>query len=205
MDIIERTMAIRDNLPNITSNMIDFSLAPIPPFSGKGPIKLIIIGQDPTIRNIQQRSKIKCTLNLDREKGALRRYIENICSGLNLSLDNVYATNVYKYFYTIPPSDTPDVLKVHLTPNLELLKTELSELEECPIITLGEPVLKLLINNEQRVRNYWDYKECGFHYNSPVNNVLHRCLFPFPHQPSMRKELYKTNFSRYLDYMRNCF
>lgn len=147
MDIIEKVIAIRDNLPQKSSNLIDYSLASIPPFCGKKTIKLIIIGQDPTIRNIKQRNKIQYALNLDNNKSPLRKYIEKICVGLDLSLDNIYATNIYKYFYTFPPADNPDVLNLHLEPNLKLLESELSDFEKCPIITLGEPVLKLLTNS----------------------------------------------------------
>lgn len=202
MDIIAKVIAIRDSLPQVSSNLIDYSLAPIPPFCGKKTIKLIILGQDPTIRNIKQRSKIQCTLNLDNNS-ALRKYIEKICVGLDLSLDNIYATNIYKYFYTVPPADTPDVLKLHLVPNLKLLESELSDFEKCPIITLGEPVLKLLTNTNEKVRNYWNYGRCGFHYNLSSNNILRRQIFPFPHQPSIRKKLYNGYFLMYLDYMKN--
>ncbi len=202
MDIIEKVIAIRDSLPQESSNLIDYSLAPIPPFCGKKTIKLIILGQDPTIRNIKQRSKIQYALNLDNNKSPLRKYIEKICAGLDLSLDNIYATNIYKYFYTFPPADNLDVLKRHLEPNLKLLESELSDFEECPIITLGEPVLKLLTNSNEKVRDYWNYNDCGFHYNSPIQNILHRPIFPFPHQPSIRKEFYNGNFLRYLDYMK---
>lgn len=203
MNIIEKVIAIRDSLPQVSSNLIDFSLNPIPPFCGKKTIKLIILGQDPTIRNIKRRNKIQTTLNLDNNNGALRKYIEKICIGLDLSLDNIYATNIYKYFYTYPPADTPNVLKIHLSPNIKLLESELSDFEKCPIITLGEPVLKLLTNTNEKVRNYWNYNRCGFHYNLPINNILHRPIFPFPHQPSIRKRLYSGNFCIYLDYMKN--
>lgn len=188
-------------MPQIASNKIDCSLAPIPPFRSDGPIRLVIVGQDPTVRNVAQRGKIRCTLNLDREHGALRKYVDRICLGLDLSLENVYATNLFKYFYTAPPSDTPEVLAAHLRPNLELLKTELSEFEECAIITLGEPVLRLLAGAKQKVRNYWDYKGCGFHYIRAEENILNRRIFPLPHQPSMRKEFYKDKLQKYLRYM----
>ena len=35
MNIIEKVIAIRDSLPQVSSNLIDFSLNPIPPFCGK--------------------------------------------------------------------------------------------------------------------------------------------------------------------------
>ena len=197
--IIEKALAVRDNLPSLPCNAIDYSLKPIPPYIGKNQIKLIFIGQDPTIRNARQRSKIKCTLNLDKANGILRKYIESICYGLGLSIDNVYATNLFKYFYTMPPADTPVVMQTHLTPNIELLKEELEKFDKCPIITLGEPILRLLTNATQKVRNHWNYKGSGFHY--AFSHTLNRRIYPFPHQPSLRKELYQTNLKKYINYM----
>ena len=78
----------------------------VPPFMGGKDIKLIVI----TIRNEERRKNIICTLNLDKQ-GALRSYIKQICSCMEVTIDNVYATNVFKYFYERPPADTWDVLK----------------------------------------------------------------------------------------------
>lgn len=113
MDIVEKALGVRDSLVQCSVNPIDYSLGIVPPHIGSGDIKLIILGQDPTVRNAAQRAKIKRTLNLDKGKGALRVYVERICASLGLSLDNVYATNIYKYFYALPPADTFDVLSLH--------------------------------------------------------------------------------------------
>lgn len=202
-DIIAKTLKIRDILINeydSTENRIDPTLSPVPPFRGSGDIKLIIIGQDPTIRNAQSRKTISCTLNLDK-KGALRTYIETICTGLNITLDNVYATNLFKYFYTVPPANTPQILVNHLQPNLELLKEELSQYSNCTIITLGEPVLQLFTDKTYKIRNYWKYKDTSFRNISASDNILDRQIYPFPHQPSLRKSLYKTFLPDYLAYI----
>ena len=105
-DIIQR-------LSKSPSNPIQPESGIVPPFIGRCETKLIIIGQDPTIRNADRRKNINVTLNLDKN-GALRTYIEKICHSLGIQLDNVYATNLFKYFYTIPPAQTFDVLKAHL-------------------------------------------------------------------------------------------
>ena len=201
-DIIKEVINIRLKLPTKAANPINFELAPVKPFIGGSDIRLIIIGQDPTIKNERQRWNIKYTLNLDK-KGALKRYIDNICSALDLSIKNIYATNVYKYFYSTPPSRTPEVLAEHKKPNIELLKRELECFNDCPIITLGEPVLRLIINDNEKVSNYWNYRGKGYKHILPADNILGRSVFPFPHQPSMYKELYKTNFIHYTQYMKN--
>jgi len=191
-------------------NPIDKNLSPIPPFYGTDDIKLIIIGQDPTIRNKEQRSKITITLNL-KTPGSLLRYIQDdICSKLGISIENVYATDLFKYFYTKPPADTPRVLLQHFSENLKLLIEEINIFPGVPIITLGEPILKLLANElkYQKVRFHWDYdKNTGnsnhnFRYCPKEKNKLGRVIFPFPHQPSLRKNFYQETFPVYLNFMK---
>ena len=77
--------------------------------------------------------------------------------------------------------------------------------KDSPIITLGEPVLRLLTNEGEKVRDYWNFQERGYKYLSPDNNILRRYIFPFPHQPSMRKLLYNSNFKDYIKYMKDLF
>ena len=201
-DIIQR-------LPKGQSNPIQPESGVVPPFIGRDEIKLIIIGQDPTIRNVKRRSNITVTLNLDKN-GALRTYIEKICLSLGIQLDNVYATNLFKYFYTAPPAQTLDVLKAHLNDNLTLLTKELSAFPKCPIITLGEPVLNLLVNQgtPDAVKYYWDYDKKTkssngkFQFVSANDNKLARDFFPFCHQPSIRKEFYNKTFDQYVHFMK---
>ena len=76
-EIIKDVLSLRKNLQALSCNPIDFSLDPVAPMVGEGEIKLVILGQDPTVRNVRQRGKITCTLNLDKG-GALRTYMERI-------------------------------------------------------------------------------------------------------------------------------
>lgn len=188
----------------------------VPPYIGTDEIKLVVIGQDPTVRNPKSRKNVTCTLNLNKQNSALYRYIKRLCDGLGITMENVYATNLFKYFYSTPPANTPEVLRSHLQPNLELLKEELSSLclpTGCLVITLGEPVLKLLLNqnvpnNEKKVRFYWGYdsrtKEPNrnFRFVEKSKNALAYRLYPFCHQPSMRKEFYKGMMEHYIEYVR---
>lgn len=198
-------------LPVEYSNPVKQELGFVPPYMGEADIKLIIIGQDPTIRNEERRKNINCTLNLDKE-GALRRYVEQICEGLDITIDNVFATNIFKYFYTTPPANTFDVLTKHLSPNLCLLRKELSVFPDIPIITLGEPVLKLLTGNRHaKVRYYWGYdsktRTCNGEFKcvGSEENKLNRTFYPYCHQPSIRKQFYKDKdtFRKYTDYVKD--
>jgi len=207
-EIIQKSILIRDYLKYFNDheeNKIDTELLPVPPFKVSNEIKLIIIGQDPTIRHEELRIKIDTTLNLDKS-GALKTYIEKICKILEIEIENIYATNVFKYFYKIPPADTLEILQDHLAPNLKLLNDEIEPYKKVPIITLGEPVLKLLIKKEnpKKMTYYWDYNsqtkstDGEFKYSLPEENLLSRTIFPIPHQPSSIKEFYFKTFEKYI-------
>lgn len=84
------------------SSYIDTSLTPPDPFRGSGKIRLIILGQDPTVQDPENRKKIKVTLLLN-QPGRLRTYLEKVCKALEIDLDeNIYATNLLKNFFTVP-------------------------------------------------------------------------------------------------------
>ena len=71
---------------------INTSLTPPDPFRGRGKIRLIVLGQDPTVQNPEYRKKIKVTLLLN-QPGGLRTYLGKICYALDIDLDeNIYAT-----------------------------------------------------------------------------------------------------------------
>ena len=55
------------------ASYIDQSLTPPDPFRGRGEIRLIILGQDPTVQDPEYRKKIKVTLLLNHS-GGLRTY-----------------------------------------------------------------------------------------------------------------------------------
>lgn len=210
-ELLKESISIRDTLKlnnDFKENPIDDSLIPILPFIGKKEIQLIIIGQDPTIKNFNTRKNIRITLNLDT-KGALKRYVQKICNLLEISIDNVYATNIFKYFYSNPPASTIDVLYAHLNPNLVLLKKELSFLKDIPIITFGLPVFQLLVQRNSEISEYWDYnrktRKSNGNYKScsSFENKLGIEIFPFPHQPSIRKEFYKNHLNQYVNFLKS--
>ncbi len=210
--IIKISREIRDKLKrelDFKENPIDDTLDPVKPFFGKDEIKLIIIGQDPTIKNQKRREKITCTLNLDKS-GPLKKYIEEyICFGLGITLENVYATNIFKYFYTERPAKTFNILQNHLKENLNLLINELEQFQNATIITLGEPVLQLLAGTSSKVRNFWDYNQKtkqsneNFSFSLGRENLLSRDFFPFPHQTSLGKNFYCNNKFKYIEFVKN--
>ncbi len=208
IDFGKEVAGIWEQLTDYEENPIEKHRVIPPYFISSASIKLVIIGQDPTIKRVDRRKEIDCTLNLNKP-GAIRKYVKRICSKLGISIEEVYATNLFKYFYTFPPARTFPILKDHLQPNLVLLEKELSTIPQCPIITLGEPILKLLVNDNAKVRDCWGYdKQTSktseqFSFIQAKENKLNRSFFPFCHQPSFaRIPFYKETLDQYIDFVK---
>jgi hypothetical protein len=195
----------------LLSRYVDFSL-PIPDeFMGDGEIKLIFLGQDPTVKSEKARKDIHTVLNLDKN-GQLLYYLQGICRGLGLALGkNVYATNLFKNFFIQPPTQIREIdIFTEFTPYwLPLLRDELAQFPDAPVVTLGEPLLNSITKKAVKVRDFWGYVptwksgETGaFHYLRPEDTLLDRMVFPFPHQPSIRKVFYRDRLERYVAFMR---
>ena len=196
----------------ILRNDIDFSNDFILPFSKAdkpSKIKLIFIGQDPTVRRKESRAEINVTLNLDKEN-SLKTYLKKVCATLEIDLDKeVYATNLYKCFFKIPPADDQTILTRHFKVWMDLLISELSIFENAIFITLGEPLINQLIHsNSRKIKYYWDYigqtkSGMNFKCNEPSENYLKKRIYPIAHQPTWnRNEFYKTYLNDYLRFLK---
>jgi uracil-DNA glycosylase len=182
--------------------------------NNKRMIRLIVIGQDPTVKKEASREKINTVLNLDKPHGSLYKYLSQICEGLGLDLwQHVYATNFAKNFFTKPPAQIKECNVLFESTHywLPLLQEELSLFPNRLIITLGQPLLSVLLLDQKKalVHDYWGYTtdwartKPVFSFVPPEANILKQRLFPFPHQPSSRKNFYSTNLRSFLTYVRN--
>lgn len=211
----ERTNQIFEQLKSDTSvgRYVDNNL-PIPkPFVGSGTIKLIVLAQDPTVKNSKARSHIKTVLNLDKNR-SVRAYLAGVCNNLGIKItENVYATNLYKNFFIDPPTQITEVniFQVFGIYWLPLLKEEIEIYPEVPILTLGQPVLTPLVKHKAsvKIRDYWGYTpnwkfgEIGSCTSlQKKDNHLQRTIFPYPHQPSLRHEFYKLRMENYTSFVR---
>ena len=125
----------------------------------------------------------------------------------------IYDTNLLKNFFTVPPDTMrkkdPEFFQKAADYWIPLLKEEIEEFENVPVLPLGEPVLNCLTKSPDRVliRNYWGYEgpaQYGqnFGYIKPTENVLSRVVFPFPHLPGLRHRFYRQQMDGYLAFMK---
>lgn len=213
---IERELQIIRKLlsqDSVLGNDIDFSYNFIPPFSKAdqtSEVKLVIIGQDPTVRRKESRGKITATLNLDKEN-SLKTYLKKVCEILEFDLDKeVYATNLYKCFFKFPPADDETILTRHSKIWIDLLVSELSIFDNAIFISLGQPLIKQLFHSKSKeVKYYWDYigqtkSGMNFKCNESSENYLHKRVYAIAHQPSWsRNEFYKIYLNDYLKYVKS--
>lgn len=195
------------------SHFVDFEL-PIPKvYCGTGDIQSIILGQDPTVENVKSRAAITTVLNLNKP-GSLYNYLSRICIGLGLSLEeNIYATNYLKNFFKDQPTQikTIDVFREFSPYWLPLLREELEQFPQVPIISLGQPLLSAIVRSGASpcVRDYWGYmpnwkagEKGTYCFLESGKNILGRGVFPFPHQPSIGKRFYSERLNAYVAFMR---
>jgi len=193
---------------------IDASLDPPDPFRGSGKIRLIVVGQDPTVQDPVYKKKVKVVLLLN-QPGRLRTYLRKICKGLDIDLEeNVYATNLLKNFFSRPPDkinkEDPQFYQKAADYWIPLLREEIEEFKDVPVLTLGQPVLNCLIKGPDQVliRYSWGFEGPGlygknFGYIKPSENVLGRVVFPFPHLPGLSHEIYGgQQMDSYLAFMK---
>lgn len=188
---------------------------PLPrPFQGTGEIRLVILGQDPTVERSESRDRVTTVLNLDRG-GSLSTFLAGtVCAGLGLKLnENVYATNVCKNFFTESPKDVkqPNLIAATAPHWLPLLREELGWFPNAAVISLGEPVLSALVNSgsSKDVKGYWgyrtDWQAMGFDSFRMVEASeasIERPFFPFIHQWSRTQPFYAARMSHCLAFLR---
>ena len=214
-DIVEETERIFEELcQNVSlSKYLDPKFQIPKPYIGKGSIRLIVLGQDPTVKDASKRKSIKTTLNLDTN-GSVRAYLSGMCQKLGIDLlQNVYATNLFKNFFIQPPTKIKEVniFQTFLPYWLPLLLDELAQYPGLPVITLGQPVMQTLVKTgvPNLVREYWGYttdwkegKREPLQFIKSAENILGRTIFPFPHQPSIRKDFYRQRMDGYIAFLR---
>lgn len=209
--LISRKQALITNLASDRKwkKIVDSSLSVPRVFKGNGDIKLIIIGQDPVIKNESNRKHITTVLNLDKPNNVLYRYIDRICTSLGISVEeNVYATNLIQNFcYEQPGKMGNSVLLKRLYKKWSpLLQDELAQFPKVPIIVLGDLALQLFLEDERaKLREYWGWCrswESKKEYNKLSYELKEgRMIFPFPHQRTICRKFYAHRFDEYSNFL----
>ena len=138
-----------------------------------------------------------------------------MCQRIGLELDkNIYATNYFKNFFVKPPTqlNDDDVFSKFSPLWLPLLREELAHFDNAPIITLGQPVLSIIVQKDasKLVREYWGYdsdwksgKTLPFKYILAADNALNRVVFPFSHQQTFTKPFYRSRIEKYVEFVQH--
>lgn len=216
-DLMRRSEAVVRDLVGdpVVGGYVD-APRPLPrPFLGAGEIKLVILGQDPTVERNESRDQVTTVLNLDRG-GSLRTFLsDDVCKGLGLKLEeNVYATNVCKNFFTESPKRVkkPNLIAATASHWLPLLNMELGWFPRATVISLGEPVLSALVKSgaSQDVRAYWgyrpDWQTVGFDPFRAVDAAgasTGRPFFPFIHKNTENMPFYAARIDDCLAFIRS--
>jgi hypothetical protein len=217
-DVIQRSREALSNLAKdpVVGPYVDAGLGIPNPFSKGDDVRLIVIGQDPTVKAEATRTAIRTVLNLDKP-GTLRTFILKICDRLGLSLDkHVYATNLCKNFFrekptTLKRTQGVDVLRLSLSYWLPVLRYELEHFPNATVVTHVEPILSLLVHADRprRMRHYWGHHNDWrnghlgpLHRVEAADSCLERVFYPFIHQLSSGSSFYSRRFSDYLAFIR---
>jgi uracil-DNA glycosylase len=107
--------------------------------------RLMLVGQDPTVRRRPER--VKHVLMLDQPNGQLSRWLRGLFNPATFDRLTIYATNVVKCSFSKPPSDFEPGGLAFLTPYANTcrqhLVKELSAYQPDLVMTLGEPSHKV--------------------------------------------------------------
>lgn len=107
--------------------------------------RLMLVGQDPTVRKRPER--VTQVLMLDQPGGQLSRWLRNLLGASVFERITIYATNVVKCSFSKPPSDFGNGGFQFLTPYANKcrhhLAQEIARFHPTLVISLGEPSHKI--------------------------------------------------------------
>lgn len=116
------------------------SLKVKPFYKPGGSFRLVIVGQDPTIRRSPER--VTHVLMLDQPQGQLSRWLRGLL-GSAFDHATIYATNVVKCSFSRPPSEMEPSGLSFLRPYARNCRTylaqEVAAFQPSLLLTLGEP------------------------------------------------------------------
>ncbi|MBP6977467.1 MAG: uracil-DNA glycosylase family protein [Bacteroidales bacterium] len=110
-------------------------------YQQRGPVKLMLVGQDPTI--FKDKNRVKHVLMLDDINGQLSRWLRNLFGNELFNDLTIYATNLVKCTLENPPSTMPggglNFLREYYANCKKYLEEEIKKFQPKILLTLGEP------------------------------------------------------------------
>lgn len=171
--------------------------------SGDG-LRLMLIGQDPTIRRKAER--VKHVLMLDQTNGQLSRWLKTLFGAKRFEALTLYATNLVKCTLGVVPSNATSGGLKFLKPYFENCRTylvqEIKQFKPDVVLTLGEPAHILLaeqIDNGKNIPQSMKQSFTGQFFRVKLDDVefdyspcLHIQTFRVAETYGDRVKLFKT-------------
>lgn len=152
------------------------SLQVAPYYRGGDGLRLMLIGQDPTIRRKTER--VKHVLMLDQVNGQLSRWLKTLFGAKRFEALTLYATNLVKCTLGVVPSNAQRGGLVFLKPYFENCRTyllqEIRQFKPDVVLTLGEPTHILLaeqFDNGQHIPQSMKQAFTGQFFRAKLNDV----------------------------------
>src|SRR5262249_2664433 len=122
---------------NLSQN--DIALRVVPHYRPGSAMRVMLIGQDPTIDKKPER--VKEVLILDDPNSEIRRWLEEIFGQDNFRAFTIYATNLVKCSFPRPPSKLGGLkfLEPYFQNCKEYIGIELLSFKPSLVLTFGEP------------------------------------------------------------------
>lgn len=159
---------------NLSAEKIKLQVAPYTKAGNK--LRLMLIGQDPTIKRNPER--VKQVLMLDEPNGQLSRWLTSLFGSENYQSLNIYATNLVKCTFNKSPSITLEGGLKFLKPYYENCKGYLLDeirlyKSDC-VIALGEPTHKLfrtILDNKSDIQETMQEAFTGKFTKAWIGNI----------------------------------
>ena len=164
------------------------SLQVAPYYRGGNGLRLMLIGQDPTIRRKAER--VKHVLMLDQANGQLSRWLKTLFGAKRFEALTLYATNLVKCTLGVVPSNAQQGGLTFLKPYFEncraYLLQEIGQFKPDVVLTLGEPAHILLtkeFGKDQHIPQSMKQAFTGNSYASDLTmwNSIIRLVCTFRH------------------------
>ena len=176
----------------------------VEPYFQKGNnFKLMLIGQDPTIR--RKKSRVKNVLMLDEPNGRIATWLKSIFGKNKLNAITLYATNCVKCTLEIQPSSSDNSFKFlnkYFRECKNYLLSEIANYKPSCVITLGESAHRMfrnILDDPNVVPEKINQAFIGKFYKVKINN------FNFDYSPCLHMQTYRVaeTYGKNIIYFKN--